>query len=217
MHAPLLTTFSHWHQHRYCRRFCGIMFLLLTLEKLISGINFADTLSHTLSVTDVLCTGIYFSTGLLLLCGASKRHLLVPDIVLFAVKLYILITNTVALCRAPYNIAYMEKVAECLFFICFLAIFFAGKMIHKSSTFHRMYPLYCMLMLTVCLFVTMVFETGILACALEAHMVTPHTWISFLKTVLNEVCLVLPYFFLVITVCYIPHPYIPHKAHIKSF
>ncbi len=215
MYTPLLTTFSHWHQHRYCRRFTGILFLFLTLEKLLSGIGFEDKLSYTLSVTDIICTGIYFSTALLLLCGAPKRHLLAPDIVLLAVKLYLLVSSVFSVCHATLNVGYIEKATECLFFICFLAIFFAGKIIHKSSTFHRMYPLYCLLMLTICLCVTMVFETGILAYAVGVHTATSHTWLSFLTTILNEVCLILPYFFLVITVCYIPHPHIAHKQTVR--
>ncbi len=197
---------SDLHHHKRIRTLAGIFFCFLVCEKLLSGFSYDTAFYFAFSVADGISVAVYLSTAILLLAGVRKQYLLIPDFVLLGVKLHGVITEIVLLVTAGVSAVKLEHIAEGVLFCSFLIILFAGKLSHKRTPFHHWYPIYCICLLVLCFTVTLTIEVGVYLTQIF-DTVTPFALtFGFMKNVLNEAFLDLPYFLLVVTACYIPRP-----------
>jgi len=197
---------SDLHHHKRIRTLAGIFFCFLVCEKLLSGFSYDTAFYFSFSLADGISVAVYFATAVLLLTGVRKQYLLIPDFVLLGVKVYTVIHEVVLLISEGVSAVKIEHIAESVLFCTFLIILFTGKLSHKRTPFHHRYPIYCICILILCFAVTFGIELGVyLTHIVDTTTPFAHTF-AFMKNVLNEAFLDLPYFLLVVTACYIPRP-----------
>ncbi len=191
-------------------------FLFLAFETVFSGTVATYSGGHvtftmSLSVAQLICIGIYFATAFLVTVSAGYKYLVIPDVLLLAVKLYAVFVGGVSLWdlggkELLAEIALVEKVVESLLFSVFLAIMLAGKMAKKKAPrFYKNAPFVCLIILAVCFPFTAVFEIIRLTTALGAYQ--QHIAIAifnFVKGVINEIFLDIPYALLVLLIYFVP-------------
>lgn len=188
-----------------------IMFILLAVEKVASGASMRLEGSKTFfdfsfSLSDVIQLLIYISMAVLISQKVSHKYLLIPDFVLLGIKVYAAVSGLITLFGIHYSnvlgeLSVLEKTVESILFALFLLFLFAGKLIHTDKA-AAVCPLLCLGVLSFCVPVTFVFE--ILKLYVEEQMNYPlHMEIFiFLKGVINETFLDLPYAMLILLVFY---------------
>lgn len=188
-----------------------IMFILLAAEKVASGATMRleagkTFFDFTFSLTDIVQLLIYVSMAVLISQKINQKFLLVPDFFLLCIKLYAAVSGLITLFGVHYSnllseLSVLEKTVESLLFSAFLIILFIGKLSHGKRL--PLYcPIACLTVLSLCVPVTVVFE--VLKFYAEEQMNYPlHLEIFiFLKGVINETFLDLPYAMLILLVFY---------------
>lgn len=188
-----------------------IMFILLAVEKAASGATMRledgkTFFDFTFSLTDVVQLLIYISMAVLIAVKVKQKYLLIPDFVLLCIKLYAAVSGLVTLVGVHYSnllgeLSVLEKTVESLLFSAFLIFLFAGKISH-GKRLPAYCPIACLTVLSLCVPVTVVFE--VLKFSVEEQMNYPlHMEIFiFLKGVISETFLDLPYAMLILLVFY---------------
>lgn len=191
-------------------------FLFLAFETVFSGTVATYSGGHvvftmSLSVVQLVCIGIYVATASLVAVSAGYRYLVIPDMLLLAVKIYMVFAGGISLWNLGgkellTEIGLVEKVVESLLFSLFLAVMLAGKMTkRKAPEFYKRAPFVCLIILAVCFPFTAVFEVVRLATALGEY--NQHIIIAvfnFVKGVINEMFLDVPYALLVLLIYFVP-------------
>jgi len=207
-----ITNFIHCRNiDKHINTFTFVMFTALVVEKLASGASMRlaggkTYFDFSFSVADVLQLLVYVSMAVLISRKVKHKYLLLPDFVLLCIKLYAAVSGLVTLFGVHYSnvlseLSVLEKTVESILFSLFLVFLFAGKLIHSERA-PVVCPMLCLGVLAFCVPVTVVFE--ILKLIVEEQMNYPlHMEIFiFLKGVLNETFLDLPYAMLILLVFY---------------
>lgn len=191
-----------------------IMFAFLIFEKLISSMTSADNdgeiyFTFSLGIADLIYVGIYVTVTLLLLLHVKYAFVLIPDSVLFGMKLYTLAASVITLFSYDRitllsELNLIEQVAEGAAFALFLTVFFCGKLSHNKKFKHHC-PIICLGVLAFCLPATIAFEA--LKVFVEEsvyHMSFRVEMLYFIRGVANEMFLDLPYALLVLLTFFEP-------------
>ncbi|MBQ3603659.1 MAG: hypothetical protein IJA02_07455 [Clostridia bacterium] len=188
-----------------------IMFIFLAAEKIASGASLRlyagkTYFDFTFSLTDIVQLLIYISMAVLISQKVKHKYLLVPDFVLLCIKLYAAVSGLITLSGMHHSnvlseLTVLEKTVESLLFAFFLLALFAGKLLHHKRVAEYC-PVICLGVLSFCVPVTVVFE--ILKLYVEEQMNYPlHMEIFiFLRGLINETFLDLPYAMLILLVFY---------------
>lgn len=199
------------NRHRNLNTATFIMFIFLAVEKIISGMTMRyqsgkTFFDFTFSLTDVLQLLIYISMVVLISQKVKHKYLLIPDFVLLCIKLYAAVSGIITLSQLHHSnilkeLSVLETTVESLLFALFLLCFFGGKLIHDKHI-APLCPVLCLAILSLCVPVTVVFE--VLKLYVEEQMNYPlHMEIFiFLRGVINETFLDLPYAMLILLVFY---------------
>lgn len=199
------------NRHRHINTVTFVMFIFLVVEKVASGASMRvdggkTFFDFSFSLVDVVQLLIYVSMAALISQRVNHKYLLIPDFVLLGLKLYAAVTGLITLLGIHYTnvlreLAVLEKTVESILFSLFLLFLFAGKLIHTDKA-AAVCPLLCLGVLSFCVPVTLVFE--VLKLYVEEQMNYPlHMEIFiFLKGMLNEIFLDLPYAMLILLVFY---------------
>ena len=193
-----------------------IAFAFLIVEKLISSVTFADNsgeiyFNFALRIADIVYLGIYIAVTLLLLVKAKYKYVLIPDSVLFAMKLYMLLASAATLISYERinllsELNLIEQMTEGFAFALFLTVFFCGKLSHSKKA-KRLCPVICLAVLTFCFPATVVFEAVKVFIEENVyHMSLRMEILYFIKGVANEMFLDLPYALLVLLTFFEPEP-----------
>ncbi len=209
----LAVYFADLSRQRKLKIFTFAMFLALMIEKLLSGATAAYMgndvhFYFSLSIKDVICAAIYLSTAFMLAVGVEYKYLLIPDFVLFAIKGFNIISGVTRIVTQSQidiiaELSVIESIVESFLFAMFLLALFAGKLSHGKILPN--FPVLCLRLLIFCFPVTVIFEIVKLVVATELHQYPFIVCFNFAKGVLNEAFLDLPYFLLVLTVCFTGH------------
>lgn len=201
---------SH-NRNRHLNTATFIMFIFLAVEKVVSGATMRyesgrTFFDFTFSMTDVLQLLIYISMVVLISQKVRHKYLLIPDFVLLCIKLYAAVSGIITLSQLHHSnilkeLSVLETTVESLMFALFLLCLFGGKLIHNKHI-ASFFPVMCLAILSFCVPVTVVFE--VLKLYVEEQMNYPlHMEIFiFLRGVINETFLDLPYALLILLVFY---------------
>ncbi len=204
--------FSTSEQQRRLRRAVMIMFFALAFEKLLSGVdmkieNGAAVLYPAITFLDMVCVAIYLSTALLISRKVPYSRLVIPDFFLLGVKLWVIVSETVFLitktgASALDRFSAVEHVTEAVLFAAFLVCMFTGELSHgkRLPNFANV----CMNLLMVCLPVTVLMEAAKVFIANEARINEFIVGFHFVRDVLGEMFLDVPYFMLILMVSLVP-------------
>lgn len=222
MHSKIQHFFSAGRRYKNLHTVTVIAFALLIVEKLMSSMTYADVtgelhFTFSLRVTDLIYIGIYVTVTLLLLLKMKYAYILIPDSLLFGMKLYTIAVSTATL--ASYEqisllseLDLIEQLTESFAFALFLTVFFFGKLSHSRKAAIRC-PVICLAVLTFCLPTTVAFEA--LKVFVEEsvyHMSLRIELLYFIKGVANEMFLDLPYALLVLLAFFEPKHNAGNKA-----
>ena len=188
------------------------MFLFLALETVFSCT--VATYSHghmifyiELSVTKIFGVLIYLSTAILVASAVRYSFLLIPDFFLMILKSYITVTAFISLGGTPddINLTTLETAVEGLLFSLFLAIMLLGKLLKHHPMFVKRSPFIGLWALILCFPFTLGFEIAKLLITFD----TPDTQTAivifdFLKKIIHEIVLDIPYALLIITMYFVP-------------
>lgn len=196
-------------------------FAFLAVEKvLVSTVTVGDNgtwqFAFSLGVVEILCVAVYVTMVILIAARVPYIYLLMPDFVLLFLKLYSAIAATTVLVggRPAVNetLGAVESALESVLFAMFLGVLLAGKLGHPQSRIGRRYPLYCMWLLLACLPVTVAFEIVKCVIAVEMHQYPLAVIFEFSKNVLGEALLDLPYYLMILMLCFVPQPHKEKQA-----
>lgn len=196
------------------RLFTFTMFVFLVIEKALSTATAVYQkgeilFSFTLREIDVVSILIYLSMAVLIAFRVRYKYLLIPDFALLGVKVYSMISAASVLLGGEQNtlsrFSAVENLVESFLFSLFLLTLFAGKLLHTKHRFSKEYPFHCMRLLIFCFPITVLFEVVKIFIATELHQYPFVILFNFAKGVLNEAFLDLPYFLLVLLICFVPH------------
>ncbi len=202
---------EHHNRQKHLNTATFIMFIFLAAEKLISGMTMRLDAGKTFfdfsfSLADIVQLAVYVSMAVLISQKVKHKYLLIPDFVLLGMKLYAAVSGLVALAQLNHSnvlkeLSLLETTVESLLFSLFLLSLFAGKLMHTTAA-AALCPVICLGVLSFCVPVTVVFE--ILKLYVEEQMNYPlHMEIFvFLRGVINETFLDLPYAMLILLVFY---------------
>ncbi len=186
-----------------------VLFAFLALEKAFFcfgiGLTMGGiTLSHQPDISDILSLLVYVTVTVLLIAKVKYKYILIPDSLLFCLKLNVLISSIISLTEISKlglltEISVIEHLVEALFFALFLAILFAGKLVPETSKFKHICPFLCFAALAVCLPATIAFEAvKVFVEETVYNFSTSVEVIWFVNGVLQEMVLDLPYALLVL-------------------
>ncbi len=186
-----------------------LMFIMLALEKVISGTSAAYkngtvVFDFSLEIVDLICIAIYVSTATLIALQVRYERLVIPDFFLLVVKLYIIIAETVFLLTNK-TASFLEKfsagehIIEAVLFGAFLICMFIGELSHgkRMPNFSSV----CMNLLMICFPMTVLLEIGKVIIENKVHLNHFVIVFNFVRDVLSEAFLDVPYFLLILMVC----------------
>ena len=186
-----------------------VLFAFLAVEKaffcLGIGLTMSGlTLSHQPDISDILSLTVYTTVTVLLIAKVKHKYILIPDSLLFCLKINVLISSVISLAELSRlglleELSVVEHLVESLFFAIFLAILFTGKLVPETSRFKRICPFLCFAALAVCLPATIAFEA--VKVFVEETVYNFSTKVEvmwFVNGVLQEMVLDLPYALLVL-------------------
>lgn len=215
LHKKLKTFFSDSRRAHALFVATVFMFLFLALETIFSETSASFSGGHLvfsieLSPSKLICVFIYLSTSALVACAARYKLLLIPDFFLLLVKLFLVASGTLSLIElhraSPLlEISYFESVVENFLFSVFLLTFLLGKLLKKPKKLLRHSPFFALSALVLCFPFTLVFEIAKLHTALSVY--DQHTAIAlfnFVRGVLNEIVLDIPYALLILMMYFVP-------------
>ncbi len=210
---------AHFQNEHICHKHSVVTFLgflFLAFETLFSGTVAQYSGGHvtftmSLSVVQLICMAIYLATAFLISVSSGYKYLIIPDMLLLAVKLYTVFAGGISLWSLGgkellTEIELVEKVVESLLFSVFLAVMLLGKMAKKRAPgFYKRAPFVCLIILAVCFPFTAAFEVIRLATALGTyHQHIIIAVFNFVKGVINEIFLDIPYALLVLLIYFVP-------------
>ncbi len=186
-----------------------VLFAFLAVEKaffcLGIGLTMSGlTLSHQPDISDVLSLLVYTTVTLLLITKVKYKYILIPDSLLFCLKLNVLISSVISLTEASRlglltELSVIEHLVESFFFALFLGILFTGKFVPETSRFKHMCPFLCFAALAVCLPATIAFEAVKVFVEETVYNFSISIEVMwFVNGVLQEMVLDLPYALLVL-------------------
>ena len=194
------------------------MFVFLILEKLFSGIIPGENyLSFSLGPDDLVYVAVYTTVTVLLAVKVRYKFILIPDSVLFCLKINTVISGLINLASVSKvglitELSLIETLTESIFFSAFLTVLFIGKLIPGAAKFKRLCPLLCLGILTVCFPATVTFEALKIFVEEQYYSFPLHTEIFlFIRAVANEMFLDLPYALLVLLMFFVPHSNLKKK------
>lgn len=192
-----------------------IMFIALALEKLLSSVEagFAGgrfTIYSDIDFLDIICINIYFATALLIGLKVRYDRLVIPDFFLLGVKLCIIATDVIFLIVCPgasliEKFSAGEHIIEASLFAAFLICMFVGELSHGKRLPNFAHV--CMNLLMICYPVTVLLEIGKLLIAERIHENHYITMFHFVRDVVGETFLDVPYFLLILMVSLTKHNY----------
>ncbi len=186
-----------------------VLFAFLAVEKaffcLGIGLTMSGlTLSHQPDISDVLSLLVYTTVMLLLIAKVKYKYILIPDSLLFCLKLNVLISSIISLTELSRlglltELSVIEHLVEACFFALFLGILFAGKLVPETSRFKHICPFLCLGTLAVCLPATIAFEAVKVFVEETVYNFSISIEVMwFVNGVLQEMVLDLPYALLVL-------------------
>ncbi len=186
-----------------------VLFAFLAIEKAFFccgiGLTMSGlTLSHQPNVSDYLSLLVYTTVTALLIAKVKHKYILIPDSLLFCLKLNMLISSVISLTHASRlglltELSVIEHLVESLFFALFLGILFTGKLVPETSRFKHICPFLCLGVLAVCLPATVAFEAiKVFVEETVYNFSTKVEVVFFINGVLQEMVLDLPYALLVL-------------------
>ena len=212
MSGERINAFMHRrNRYKHMNTVTFIMFILLAFEKIASGATMRldagrTFFDFTFSFADIVQLLVYISMAVLIWQRVNQKYLLIPDFVLLCIKLYAAVSGLVTLLGVHYSnllgeLSVLEKTVESLLFSAFLIALFAGKLSH-GKRLPAYCPIVCLAVLSLCVPVTVVFE--VLKFYVEEQMNYPLYMeiFIFLRGLLNEIFLDLPYAMLILLVFY---------------
>ncbi len=213
IHSRLVALFHDPKRQHRLRLWTMWMFVFLAVEKVLVGtlVTYDNRVLHvafSLPEISLICVAVYTATAVLVALRVRYLYLLWPDFVLFGVKIYTVAVSCYSLAFASLNavdtLSAVEAAVESVLFALFLLVLFAGKLGHPHGRMARRYPLYCMRLLICCFPVTVVFEVIKCVVATELHQYPLVVAFNFTKGVVGEVLLDLPYYLLILLLCFVP-------------
>lgn len=186
-----------------------IMFIALIIEKICSGAtavynNGVIDFNFSLTSIDIVCVLIYISTTLLVAAEVKYKYIVIPDMILLGVKLFNIVYGLFVLFYNDFTMdktcAIVEKIIESVIFSVFLIILFIGKL--SKGKYLSDFSIRCLRILMACFAITVVFEVVEIILAVENHKYLFLIVFDFIKGILNEGFLDMPYFLLVLTLCF---------------
>lgn len=201
--------FTDTNKQRKVKTLTVIMFFALIIEKICSGataIYNKGIIDFKFSLTsiDILCILIYFTTALLVATEVKYKYIVIPDMMLLVVKITNIVYGIIVIIIEDNNIvntyAIIEKIIESIIFSTFLIVLFIGKL--SKGKYIADFSIVCLRVLMICFAVTVAFEILQIALALEIHKYPFLILFDFLKGIINEAFLDMPYFLLVLTLCF---------------
>lgn len=205
---------QHRRIHKYATFF---MFVILAAESLV---YYAEAFYYQgdlvfrihLEPLKIASTLIYLSVAILVGLKVRYRLLLVPDFFLLCIKLYTAVKSFIHLSELEgFSLAdaeyadLLEKGTESALFSLFLIVLFIGKLSHPKKELHEKLPFICFGALAACFPFTLFFE---IVKAVSEMSLTDNTTalvvFNFVRGVLGEIFLDLPYALLIILVFFIP-------------
>lgn len=198
-----------------------VLFAFLALEKaffcLGIGLTMSGlTLSHEPNISDYLSLLVYTTVTALLITKVKHKYILIPDSLLFCLKLNVLISSIISLSQISRlglltELSVIEHFVESLFFALFLSILFTGKLVPETSKFKHICPFLCFAALAVCLPATVAFEAvKVFVEETVYNFSTKLEIMWFVNGVLQEMVLDLPYALLVLLM------FFPEKKEMSS-
>lgn len=196
-------------QHKL-RNITMLMFFMLAAEKIISGMTLISTGGalragiENIKVLDVICVIIYLSTAILIAARVRYERIVIPDFFLLGVKLIVIAEETVFLLTEK-DAAFIDKfsagehILEAVLFGAFLICMFVGELSHGKKLPN--FATVCMNLIMICFPVTVLLEIGKVIIAYEVHRNPYITMFNFVRDVLGEAFLDVPYFLLILMVC----------------
>lgn len=186
-----------------------VLFAFLAVEKaffcLGIGLTMSGlTFSHQPDISDILSLLVYTTVTLLLIAKVKYKYILIPDSLLFCLKLNVLILSIISLTELSRlglltELSVIEHLVEAFFFALFLAILFAGKLVPETSKFKHICPFLCLGTLAVCLPATIAFEAVKVFVEETVYNFSISIEVMwFVNGVLQEMVLDLPYALLVL-------------------
>ena len=172
---------------------------------LTGGIRF----DFSFGIKDLLCVCVYVAVSVLLLLRVNHKYILIPDSVLFAIKLHVFISGFFTLIVKEKitlltELSLIENVTESFFFALFLTVLFIGKLT-KSKRFKRICPFLCLGALAICFPATIVFESvKVFIEETYYHLPLSFAVLIFIRNVANEMFLDLPYALLIFLMFFAP-------------
>ncbi len=213
IHSKLVALFHDPKRQRRLWLWTMWMFVFLAVEKVLAGtvVTYDNRMLHvafSLSEISLICVAVYTATAVLVALRVRYIYLLWPDFVLFGVKIYTVAMSCYSLAFASLGmvdtLSAVEAAVEAVLFALFLLILFAGKLGHPHGRMARRYPLYCMRLLICCFPVTVMFEVIKCVVATELHQYPLVVAFNFMKGVVGEALLDLPYYLLISLLCFVP-------------
>lgn len=217
MHGRFTLYYSdsrHRTIHKYATFF---MFVALAVESLI---DYAEAFYYegdlvfriSLEPDKIAFTLIYFTVALLIGLKVRYKFLLIPDFFLLLLKLYTAVKALLSLISfegfsllEPECCALAETFTENLLFSLFLIVLFTGKLSHLAQKAHDRLPFLCLLTLAVCIPFTLFFESvSFVQQLITAENTTALSLFNFVRGILNEFFLDMPYALLIILLFFIP-------------
>lgn len=198
-----------------------VLFAFLAVEKaffcLGIGLTMSGlTLSHEPNISDYLSLLVYTTVTALLIAKVKHKYILIPDSLLFCLKLNVLISSIISLSQISRlglltELSVIEHFIESLFFALFLGILFTGKLVPETSKFKHICPFLCFAALAVCLPATVAFEAvKVFVEETVYNFSTKLEIMWFVNGVLQEMVLDLPYALLVLLM------FFPEKKEMSS-
>jgi len=186
-----------------------VLFAFLAVEKaffcLGIGLTMSGlTFSHQPDISDILSLLVYTTVTLLLIAKVKYKYILIPDSLLFCLKLNVLISSIISLTELSRlglltELSVIEHLVEAFFFAFFLGILFAGKLVPETSKFKHICPFLCLGTLAVCLPATIAFEAVKVFVEETVYNFSISIEVMwFVNGVLQEMVLDLPYALLVL-------------------
>ncbi|MBQ3499140.1 MAG: hypothetical protein IJA87_08440 [Clostridia bacterium] len=186
-----------------------VLFAFLAAEKAFFGLGIGLTmsgltLSHQPDISDVLSLLVYTTVTLLVIAKVKYKYILIPDSLLFCLKLNVLISSIISLTELAKlglltELSVIEHLVEAFFFALFLAILFTGKLVPETSRFKHICPFLCLGTLAVCLPATIAFEAVKVFVEETVYNFSISIEVMwFVNGVLQEMVLDLPYALLVL-------------------
>jgi len=187
-----------------------LMFFMLAAEKILSGMTLISAGGalkvsiENIKILDVVCVIIYLTTAVLIAAHVRYERIVIPDFFLLGVKLIVIAEETIFL-LTERDASFLDKfsagehILEALLFAAFLICMFVGELSHGKKLPN--FATVCMNLLAICFPITVLLEIGKVIIENNVHLSPYVIMFNFVRDVLGEAFLDIPYFLLILMVC----------------